>query len=52
MFDRGDDGPFRACDFSIDSKKVKAFSLVFRRYNIVQRPGGMVKRGERGDGNS
>lgn len=25
MFDRGDDGPSKACDFSIDSKKVKAF---------------------------
>lgn len=26
MFDRGDDGPSKACDFSIDSKKVKALS--------------------------
>lgn len=25
MFDKGDDGPSKACDFSIDSKKVKAF---------------------------
>lgn len=57
MFDRGDDGPSRVCEKSIDNKKVKAFylsSLVPPILLLIHIPPipPVDAVSERGDGNS